>query len=189
MKQRCQFTLKQKGDKSQLTDERVERLNSIGFSWTAPTFRKKKDGEEGDENGNVPIGPNENGHPDDMDDDDDDMDEDDVAAAAAAMAGPPHHHHNIVHHPIVHPNVATQVQQHQLHHPNVAPHVLHQPPQDHHQQQHHHAAQAAAAAAAAHAQQQQYGLPPSQQPADGSTAGEFGAAPGSPQQVTQRRWV
>lgn len=41
MKQRCQHSLKLRGEKSQLTDEREEKLNSIGFSWVAPGFSKK----------------------------------------------------------------------------------------------------------------------------------------------------
>lgn len=39
-----QYTLRQKGDKNQLSDDRVLRLEEIGFSWTAPSFRKKKEG-------------------------------------------------------------------------------------------------------------------------------------------------
>jgi len=53
MKQRCQYTLRQKGDKNQLSDDRVVRLEEIGFSWTAPSFRKKK---EGDRNFPLPPG-------------------------------------------------------------------------------------------------------------------------------------
>ncbi|KAL7563089.1 hypothetical protein ACA910_022582 [Epithemia clementina (nom. ined.)] len=46
MKQRCQYTLRQKGDRCQITDERIQRLNDLGFSWTAPSFRKNKKGEK-----------------------------------------------------------------------------------------------------------------------------------------------
>eukprot|EP00522_Entomoneis_paludosa_P017115 CAMPEP_0172442936 /NCGR_PEP_ID=MMETSP1065-20121228/3274_1 /TAXON_ID=265537 /ORGANISM="Amphiprora paludosa, Strain CCMP125" /LENGTH=446 /DNA_ID=CAMNT_0013192983 /DNA_START=9 /DNA_END=1349 /DNA_ORIENTATION=+ len=42
MKQRCQYTLRQKGERCQITDERIGRLNDLGFSWTAPSFRKNK---------------------------------------------------------------------------------------------------------------------------------------------------
>jgi hypothetical protein len=41
MKQRCQHSLKLRGEKSQLTDEREAKLNAIGFSWVAPGFSKK----------------------------------------------------------------------------------------------------------------------------------------------------
>lgn len=41
MKQRCQHSLKLRGEKSQLTDEREEKLNAIGFLWVAPGFSKK----------------------------------------------------------------------------------------------------------------------------------------------------
>jgi hypothetical protein len=45
MKQRCGHTLKLKGKKTELTDERIARLNEIGFSWVAPRFgRVKADG-------------------------------------------------------------------------------------------------------------------------------------------------
>ena len=43
-----QFTLRQKGEKNQLSDDRVSRLEEIGFSWTAPSFRKKKETPRGD---------------------------------------------------------------------------------------------------------------------------------------------
>lgn len=46
MKQRCQYTLRQKGERCQITDERIQRLNDLGFSWTAPSFRKNKKGEK-----------------------------------------------------------------------------------------------------------------------------------------------
>lgn len=41
MKQRCQHSLKLRGERSQLTDEREKKLNAIGFSWVAPGFSKK----------------------------------------------------------------------------------------------------------------------------------------------------
>jgi Helicase associated domain len=41
MKQRCQHSLKLRGEKSQLTDERENKLNAIEFSWVAPGFTKK----------------------------------------------------------------------------------------------------------------------------------------------------
>ena len=41
MKQRCEYSLKLRGQKSQLTDEREARLNAIGFSWVAPNFKRK----------------------------------------------------------------------------------------------------------------------------------------------------
>lgn len=40
-KQRHEMTLKLRGEKSQLTDERETRLNEIGFRWVAPGFQKK----------------------------------------------------------------------------------------------------------------------------------------------------
>lgn len=40
-KQRHEKTLKLRGEKSQLTDEREQRLNEIGFRWVAPGFQKK----------------------------------------------------------------------------------------------------------------------------------------------------
>lgn len=51
---RCQYTLRQKGEKNQLSDERVQRLEEIDFSWTAPSFRKKSK-EEGPEPFNPPV--------------------------------------------------------------------------------------------------------------------------------------
>lgn len=41
MKQRCEYSLKLRNLKSQLTDEREARLNAIGFSWVAPNFKRK----------------------------------------------------------------------------------------------------------------------------------------------------
>jgi Helicase associated domain len=41
MKQRSEYSLRLRGLKSQLTDERVEKLDSIGFSWVAPNFKRK----------------------------------------------------------------------------------------------------------------------------------------------------
>ena len=41
MKQRSEYSLRLRGLKSQLTDERVEKLNAIGFSWVAPNFKRK----------------------------------------------------------------------------------------------------------------------------------------------------
>lgn len=35
------MTLKLRGEKSQLTNEREARLNEIGFRWVAPGFQKK----------------------------------------------------------------------------------------------------------------------------------------------------
>ena len=49
MKQRCQHSLKLRGEKSQLTDEREKKLNDIGFSWVAPGFSKKTVSMPGDE--------------------------------------------------------------------------------------------------------------------------------------------
>jgi Helicase associated domain len=49
MKQRCQHSLKLRGEKSQLTDEREKKLNDIGFSWVAPGFSKKTVTMPGDE--------------------------------------------------------------------------------------------------------------------------------------------
>ena len=49
MKQRCQHSLKLRGEKSQLTDEREKKLNEIGFSWVAPGFSKKTVQMPGDE--------------------------------------------------------------------------------------------------------------------------------------------
>ncbi|KAL3945549.1 MAG: hypothetical protein SGBAC_000373 [Bacillariaceae sp.] len=40
-KQRHEKTLKLRGEKSQLTDEREHRLDEIGFRWVAPGFQKK----------------------------------------------------------------------------------------------------------------------------------------------------
>lgn len=40
-KQRHEMTLKLRGEKSQLTDEREARLNEVGFRWVAPGFQKK----------------------------------------------------------------------------------------------------------------------------------------------------
>jgi hypothetical protein len=40
-KQRHEMTLKLRGEKSQLTDDREARLNEIGFRWVAPGFQKK----------------------------------------------------------------------------------------------------------------------------------------------------
>lgn len=41
MKQRCQQSLKLRGEKSQLTNERERKLTELGFSWVAPGFSKK----------------------------------------------------------------------------------------------------------------------------------------------------
>mmetsp|Transcript_5920 Transcript_5920/g.16593 ORF Transcript_5920/g.16593 Transcript_5920/m.16593 type:complete len:486 (+) Transcript_5920:90-1547(+) len=41
MKQRHEHSLKLRGLKSQLTDEREAKLNAIGFRWVAPGFQKK----------------------------------------------------------------------------------------------------------------------------------------------------
>lgn len=41
MKQRCQQSLKLRGEKSQLTDEREAKLTALGFCWVAPGFSKK----------------------------------------------------------------------------------------------------------------------------------------------------
>lgn len=41
MKQRCEYSLKVRGEKSQLRDDREERLNALGFNWVAPCVRKK----------------------------------------------------------------------------------------------------------------------------------------------------
>jgi hypothetical protein len=41
MKQRCEYSLKLRNLKSQLTDDRERRLNEIGFSWVAPNFKRK----------------------------------------------------------------------------------------------------------------------------------------------------
>jgi Helicase associated domain len=41
MKQRCQHSLKLRGEKSQLTDEREKLLNDIEFSWVAPGHSKR----------------------------------------------------------------------------------------------------------------------------------------------------
>lgn len=41
MKQRCEYSLKLRSLKSQLTDEREARLNGIGFNWVAPNFKRK----------------------------------------------------------------------------------------------------------------------------------------------------
>jgi len=41
MKQRCEYSLKLRGEKSQLTDERIAKLNAVGFNWVAPNFRRK----------------------------------------------------------------------------------------------------------------------------------------------------
>jgi hypothetical protein len=41
MKQRCEYSLKIRGEKSQLRDDRVARLNALGFLWVAPCVRKK----------------------------------------------------------------------------------------------------------------------------------------------------
>ena len=35
------MTLKLRGEKSQLTDDREAKLNAIGFRWVAPGFQKK----------------------------------------------------------------------------------------------------------------------------------------------------
>ena len=53
-----QYTLRQKGEKNQLSDERVRRLEEIGFSWTAPSFRKKKEPVRNDFAGVVGAAPN-----------------------------------------------------------------------------------------------------------------------------------
>jgi hypothetical protein len=76
-----QFTLRQKGDKNQLTDERVGRLDEFGFSWTAPSFRKKKE----DERGEYAMGANAVPHPP-------------MPHPAQHMLPPSAHHH--VHHPL-----------------------------------------------------------------------------------------
>ena len=41
MKQRSEYSLRLRGLKSQLTEERVDKLNAIGFSWVAPNFKRK----------------------------------------------------------------------------------------------------------------------------------------------------
>ena len=52
MKQRVQYHYRQKGKKSSMTDERIARLEAIGFAWVAPGFsqksrkRKRADDEE-----------------------------------------------------------------------------------------------------------------------------------------------
>jgi Helicase associated domain len=55
MKQRCQHSLKLRGEKSQLTDDREKKLNDIGFSWVAPGFSKKTVTMPGDEEESAAI--------------------------------------------------------------------------------------------------------------------------------------
>jgi hypothetical protein len=49
MKQRCEYSQKVRGLKSQLTTDRENRLNTIGFEWVAPGFHKKSNHLPGDE--------------------------------------------------------------------------------------------------------------------------------------------
>jgi hypothetical protein len=60
MKQRSEYSLKRRGKKSQLTEERIASLEEIGFAWVAPHIQKirespnspsKKRGREDDEEG------------------------------------------------------------------------------------------------------------------------------------------
>jgi Helicase associated domain len=93
MKQRCQHSLKLRGEKSQLTDERETKLNEIGFSWVAPGFSKKTVAMPGEEEEDV-----------------NELHAAHVAAAAAAsQQAPPveeqdlyHQQHTILHQPQLH---------------------------------------------------------------------------------------
>jgi hypothetical protein len=42
MKQRCQFKLKQEGKHSQLTDERIGKLDALGFTWNTVGVRQQQ---------------------------------------------------------------------------------------------------------------------------------------------------
>lgn len=42
MKQRVQYNLMKKGKKSQMNDEKIEKLDAIGFSWVAPNYQSRK---------------------------------------------------------------------------------------------------------------------------------------------------
>ena len=57
MKQRVEYNKQQRGEKSQLQQDRIERLNEIGFSWVSPNYNKSgkqkpKNQKEDNVNGN-----------------------------------------------------------------------------------------------------------------------------------------
>jgi hypothetical protein len=98
MKQRCQHSLKLRGEKSQLTDEREAKLNAIGFSWVAPGFSKKTVQMPGDEEAQHEVEAQAAAHAAQQQ-----AEAAALAAASAAAAaevdlvGVPHVHHH--HHP------------------------------------------------------------------------------------------
>ena len=53
MKQRVQYNYRKKGLKNHMTDDRIAKLEAIGFAWVAPGFsqktRKRKRSDEDDE--------------------------------------------------------------------------------------------------------------------------------------------
>jgi len=56
MKQRTQYTLKQRGEHTQLSDQRVQMLESIGFVWYPSLLRKKSKEEPiGNPDSNQPL--------------------------------------------------------------------------------------------------------------------------------------
>ena len=42
MKQRVQYHLKMKGQKSQMTDEKISKLEAVDFAWVAPGYKARK---------------------------------------------------------------------------------------------------------------------------------------------------
>ena len=42
MKQRCEYSQMRRGKKTFMTEERIEKLNAIGFYWVSPRFHPPK---------------------------------------------------------------------------------------------------------------------------------------------------
>lgn len=93
MKQRCEYSLKIRGEKSQLRDDRVARLNALGFLWVAPCVRKKTfvtnaSGEVEEIDVEVPADPAETGFEDDDDEEEGEDVDDEMVDAHGHDGGP-----------------------------------------------------------------------------------------------------
>lgn len=71
MRQRVHFKYKQDGKKSKLSEDKIKKLNDIGFAWVAPGFKGRKRQRTNDGAGKSATSSGEEGNDDDDDDDDD----------------------------------------------------------------------------------------------------------------------
>ena len=78
MRQRVHYKYKQDGKKSKLSEDKIKKLNEIGFAWVAPGFKGRKRQRANDVGGKSANSSRSSGE-EDNDDDDDEEDYNDDA--------------------------------------------------------------------------------------------------------------